>query len=340
MLDYAVYIGRFQPFHNGHMGVVTQAKKKARKVIILVGGYEEPRTLRNPFDFAQRKNMIERTLENDPDVLVAPIRDFPYNDQRWLAEVRHEVSRAIMADSGWTDMPHTVGIVTNPRDNSSVYPVNFPDYTPIPVHDSGTHLRATEIRKKFFDKGAQDINLHMSLSSALVLANFSTTQEYSALYYEKQYVKEYIEPYKGLPYPPTFNTVDALVVQAGHILLVRRGGPLGKGKLALAGGFVEAGETLSDATIRELREETRLRVAKPVLRGSIKAVKTFDDPYRSQLGRVITTVTHFELGALENLPAVHGDDDAEKAFWHPIDQLSSSEFFDDHFHIIQNMLGV
>ena len=338
MLDYAVYIGCFQPLHKGHMGVIEQAQKKARKVIVLVGGYEEPRTLRNPFTFGERKKMINITLQDD-SIVVSPIRDFTYNDQRWLSEVRHEVARAVMSDSGWTDTPKTVGIVTNPRDNSAVYTVNFPDYTPIPVFDSGTYPRATEVRESFFAEDYTSLPM-LEPDVASIVNEFSNTPEYDTLFYEKRFVENYTSFYKDLPYPPTFNTVDALVVQAGHILLVRRGGQLGKGKLALAGGFVEAGETLADATIRELREETRLRVAKPVLRGSIKAVKTFDDPYRSQLGRVITTVTHFELGALENLPAVHGDDDAEKAFWYPIDQLNSSEFFDDHFHIIQNMLGV
>ena len=46
--DLAVFIGRFQPFHNGHMKVVETALQQSAQVLILTGSSYQPRTPRNP----------------------------------------------------------------------------------------------------------------------------------------------------------------------------------------------------------------------------------------------------------------------------------------------------
>ena len=56
---YLVFIGRFQPFHNGHKAVIDEALKRSDKVIILIGSANLPRSLRNPFSVAERTAMIE-----------------------------------------------------------------------------------------------------------------------------------------------------------------------------------------------------------------------------------------------------------------------------------------
>ncbi len=106
-----------------------------------------------------------------------------------------------------------------------------------------------------------------------------------------------------VPYPVTFVTVDACVVTAGSVLLVRRKGRPGKGLWALPGGFLDQAETVVDGMLRELREETKIAVPPGMLRGSIVTQRVFDDPNRSSRGR---TITHGFLIHLKNETALPG----------------------------------
>jgi bifunctional NMN adenylyltransferase/nudix hydrolase len=54
----AVYIGRFQPYHRGHYQTLMEGFKLAPKVLVLVGSIYKERTLKNPFFFEERKQMI------------------------------------------------------------------------------------------------------------------------------------------------------------------------------------------------------------------------------------------------------------------------------------------
>lgn len=133
--------------------------------------------------------------------------------------------------------------------------------------------------------------------------------------------------------------MDAVVIQSGHILLIERRASPGKGLWALPGGFVDPGERLQDACLRELREETRLKVPAPVLRGSIKRTRVYDDPYRSARGRTITHGFYIELEPNAELPKVKGGDDAKTARWVPLGELDPQCMFEDHYFVIQDMLG-
>ena len=57
--------------------------------------------------------------------------------------------------------------------------------------------------------------------------------------------------------------VGAVILVEDKVLLVRRAAPPGRGKWSIPGGLIEVGESLGDAAIRELYEETGIR-AKPV----------------------------------------------------------------------------
>jgi 8-oxo-dGTP diphosphatase len=64
-----------------------------------------------------------------------------------------------------------------------------------------------------------------------------------------------------------FLAVSAAIVRAGQILVVRRARPPAQGLFSLPGGVVESGETLAQALIREVREETSLAIEPVALAG-------------------------------------------------------------------------
>lgn len=64
-----------------------------------------------------------------------------------------------------------------------------------------------------------------------------------------------------------FLAVSAAVIRDGRVLIVRRGGTFGKGFYTLPGGVVEAGETLIQAAVREVREETQVAIEPVALAG-------------------------------------------------------------------------
>jgi ADP-ribose pyrophosphatase YjhB (NUDIX family) len=82
--------------------------------------------------------------------------------------------------------------------------------------------------------------------------------------------------------PRTFPTrpflaVSAAVVRDGKVLIVRRARPPAKDVYTLPGGVVEAGETLTEAVIREVREETALTIAPVQIAGHREAIKRHAD---------------------------------------------------------------
>jgi 8-oxo-dGTP diphosphatase len=83
-------------------------------------------------------------------------------------------------------------------------------------------------------------------------------------------------------YRNPFPTVDIIIeVDGGIILIERRNEPLG---WALPGGFVDYGETLEDAAIREAREETSLAIS------NLRLVGCYSDPARDLRLHAISTV--------------------------------------------------
>lgn len=108
---------------------------------------------------------------------------------------------------------------------------------------------------------------------------------------------------------------------AGIVLIKRKNPPFG---WAIPGGFVDYGETLESAAVREAREETGLAVS------LVRQFHTYSDPARDPRKHTITTVY---VATARGVPA--GADDAAEARVFPLDALPEQMAF-DHGDILRD----
>ncbi|WP_223789115.1 bifunctional nicotinamide-nucleotide adenylyltransferase/Nudix hydroxylase [Marinicella meishanensis] len=349
--DFLVFIGRFQPFHSGHLKVVQKALTQADKLIVLIGSAHQPRSLRNPWQFDERDAMMRACLSTaeNQQLITAPLMDVTYNDELWVKNVQSTIQGLVTAHFTTPHKHPRIGLIGHSKDHSSYYLNLFPQWGSVAVDDY-LNINATPIRnallaeKETVQSTIQQLQTldHLPPAVADYLVDFSQNGHRDVFHHlcdEFSFIQRYKQGWEVAPYQPTFVTVDAVVVQSGHILLVERKASPGKGLLALPGGFVDGHETLKDACIRELKEETKLKVPVPVLYGSIRHNDVFDDPYRSMRGRTITHAFYIELKPNQALPKVKGGDDAKQAFWLPLSELDPAHLFEDHYFIIQKMIG-
>jgi 8-oxo-dGTP diphosphatase len=130
-------------------------------------------------------------------------------------------------------------------------------------------------------------------------------------------------------------TVDAIVIteeNPPHVLLIRRKNEPWKGWYALPGGYVDRGETLVAAAIRELLEETGVDAERWGLQ--FEQICTMGDPGRDPRGWVVglayaalTSIDRNELGA-------QAGDDADAVAWFPINDLPLP-LATDHLEMLQ-----
>lgn len=337
--DILVFIGRFQPIHNAHLAIIQQAKLLCNKLIIVTGSAEQPRTYKNPFTSQEREHMLldatRGLLDFKFSIDIEKNIDTIYNDQAWAIRIQSIVNKYT------GKLACNIGIIGHKKDESSFYLDMFPQWTFEPVEEIEP-LGATDIRDLFFRPSCNMnfIKHVVPQSTYEFLDKFRNTPEWNQVVNERKFIEKYKKQYEHLPYAPIFVTSDAVVICSGHILLIQRKAEPGKGLWAIPGGFVNAktDKSVRDAAIRELREETGIKVPAPVLIGSIVDSKVFDAIDRSSRGRTITHAFKIVLPDGE-LPKVKGSDDAEKAKWIPIADIDSNLMFEDHAELISYFVG-
>jgi nicotinamide-nucleotide adenylyltransferase len=130
-------IGRFQPFHLGHLRCVQHARKTLPEVIIAIGSAQFSHTLHNPFTAGERVTMIRLALDEakiDPaKYYLIPIRDLRIHDL-W---VPHLVSQT----------PRFEVVFSNEPITSRLFKEAGFRVEPLPFFDRDTYS-STEIRER------------------------------------------------------------------------------------------------------------------------------------------------------------------------------------------------
>jgi len=351
--DFAVYIGRFQPFHVGHLHVVTEALKLADKLIIIVGSHNKPRDWKNPWTSAERIEMIRASLpkEMKDRVYFTTVEDRLYQDKEWGAKIYDAVNAILMDYSPFhlnsvdPNRNPKIAVVGYDKDDTSWYLNAFPKWKTelVPaftVEENDEALSATMIRdmmyanhfgyvKHILPEGAFD-----GVREWMKTPNFTYVKEW----YE--FEKKYQKPYEMLPYGTNFYCADNVIMQGNYVLMIRRKAHPGMGLWALPGGHINGNENSFQAALRELREETGLKIPEKVIAGSYKGSYIFDHPERSlrgrcgkKVGRTISNSHCFVFTDASNgLPRVVPADDALEARWFLISEIRQmrDQIFEDH----------
>jgi bifunctional NMN adenylyltransferase/nudix hydrolase len=321
--NYSIFICRCQPFHNGHYEVFKEALNRAETVLIVLGSYKKAPDIENPWTAEQREEMIRSVLTHAEaeHVKFLYVRDSYYNHNKWLTEVQQLVYEA--TDGCEDSKICNIGAIND-----------FPQWTFFHQKNIDSMPHATTIRELYFTHDVA-YKKHVHSNVASWMEEFKKTDKFKYLKASYDYIMDYRDQQRGAPWPMTFVTVDSIVIKSGHVLVVRRKGALGKGQLALPGGFLNQDETIRAGALRELKEETAIKVDKTTLDACIKGSEVFDFPRRSLRGRVITHAFLIDLGN-GDLPYVRGMDDADKATWLSLSELATreEEFFEDHYAII------
>lgn len=311
-----IFIGRFQPVHQGHIHALGIAASQVEKLYILVGSANQCRSIKNPWTFDERKQMLHVKLHSAriTNYEIIPINDYRYSDTQWMSDVRATIEHYNMSS------PILFGHMKEGNDYLKWFPeLKFKSI------EAMYSINATQIREEMFSTDSP-------LMPETVKGDYAFYQK------EKQLFKNY-------PFPETlnFNCSDAILECQGHVLLIQRKFSPGKGAWALPGGFRNQQETFLDCAIRELMEETNVRVPEKVLRGSIVKTELFDSPKRSFGIPRNTMAVYMRVSPNPDysLPRANGADDAAECKWVPLtDALNNIDMYDDHKDIISKVTGV
>jgi bifunctional NMN adenylyltransferase/nudix hydrolase len=328
----AVVIGRFQPFHNGHLALIKKASQIGDQVLVLLGSAHAAPNIKNPFTFLEREQMIYDACEDEgiKTVRIEPITDNLYSDNDWIKQIQAKIDKF----KEFTKGDDGVVIVGHHKDDSSYYLDIFPNFDLIKVPTTEIELDSTTIRSMFFGNSMIPMQVLPRAVEVFLFDYMRKNKKHSDIAEEYKFIQEYKTKFANAPFAPTFVTTDAVVLNNGYILLVKRRMAPGKGLWALPGGFLNQNERIVDGTIRELQEETRIKVSADILYRSIRDTHVFDAPGRSLRGRTITHASLIQLYE-SKLPGVRGSDDAERAKWFSINDLykMQEKMYEDHFSI-------
>jgi len=341
----SIVIGRFQPFHKGHLHLLDHATRDCDLLVVVLGSAGKPADIKNPFTDNDRAAMFGAVLHTEEIfknrsflTKYVSAHDYLYSEPsniKWIQEVRSKVIPEVEG--------YDIQLYGHRSDDSSNYLDDFPDWELNETEHLGNALHATDIRESLFKhkKIPED-----SLPEAIerFIRQWMESHAFTRLRAEWNLVAKQKRAWSKAPYPVAAITADSVVIHKGRVLMVTRGAHPGRGLMALPGGHFNVRDDIDllDCALRELREETDLVLKRSECKTPANQPYQFAHKDRSVRGRIIT---HAFLWVLDEatypMPKVIGGDDADEAFWVPLEDLArkSHLIFEDHLEIITAMVG-
>lgn len=142
MVKRGIYVGRFQPFHLGHLGAVEDILKEVDELVIVIGSAQYSHRIDNPFTAGERLVMIRKALEeakmNSSRIWIVPVPDVHLH-MMWVSAVE-----------GYT--PHFNVVYSNEPLTRRLFVEADYSVKPIPFHRRNVYS-STEIRKRMLSGG-------------------------------------------------------------------------------------------------------------------------------------------------------------------------------------------
>jgi len=144
MHNYALFIGRFQPFHNGHLTSIRYGLSVSERIIIAIGGYQLASSPFDPWSALDRKKMILKSLtpEERKKVQFILLRDRLYDEELWKENLTTEIHFLTKKNS-------KIVIIGHIKDQTSYYLNIFPQWNFIETGNFD-NINGTDIRRLFF----------------------------------------------------------------------------------------------------------------------------------------------------------------------------------------------
>ena len=137
-----LYVGRFQPFHKGHLHAVRIVLEKVDEIVIVIGSSQFSHEVDNPFTCGERIVMIRAALE---EAVIPPSRYFLVpvpdvdNHSVWVAHVKAHT-------------PPFTRVFSNEPLTSRLFAEAGYQVNPIPFYERETYS-ATNVRKRMLSGG-------------------------------------------------------------------------------------------------------------------------------------------------------------------------------------------
>ena len=343
-----VFIGRMQCPSLAHFGHIMKCLTDYDLAVVILGSAFRARNPDNPFTYEERRAMILAAVPDNlhHKLLFVGMRDY-YDDQKWLEVVYRKVD-AVLAEKV-ADAEFDISLISYIKDHSGYYQRMFERWGIVnhvqPRYEEDTPLNATALRQVFFSHASEkavrpllETKMPKDAVDYLFAWKALNPMAYELLSDQTLYTAEYN---KGHAYPLKATTGDALfILNNEYVLIGIRGKLIGKGLYCIPGGHNEPHEGHIDTAIRELREETSIKLTPQYLKELITSVEWVDRPKRSSLCRIITCVVTFHYNGIE--PNVKAGDDLAGLMWMSRKDILANEhkFHDDHFNLLCKALNI
>jgi bifunctional NMN adenylyltransferase/nudix hydrolase len=344
----------FQWLTPKHIEAVDKAASSADLIMFLVADADAHRSIVSPFTFEERSDLIKAAfpqLWNSGRISIVDVPSQLYTTQPYGYDFEAIDEELYVLLNSPYQKKQDIRVTVQGREMVVAATIK-PEWLYIDDEIKDLNEQITSLDNYF---SSNEPLAHGSAHSDLLDA-FKKTDDFVELQHEYKDKHFILKNFGEGP----FHTADAICTIDDQVLLITRKKAPYRHTLATPGGLLDPGEDAVTAAIRELLEETEMRVPSYVLTGEPTSedadwVLVTEDFLKSKLKKDVQQFTNtlynvrdprgdyranalwFDLSGLPVTPRVLGKDDAEKANWASKDDLTTSSMAFDHFAILCSM---